>query len=65
MYVSNTMALNPRRKDIRAMQRRLRDEISGEQNTLKVSGSVEEVSIRLDPDAERQQRWATTILGQA
>lgn len=41
----STMATKPRRENIRAMQRKLGDETSGEQDTPKVGGSVEDLGV--------------------
>lgn len=45
------------------MQRRLRDETSGEQDAPKTSGSLEELCVRHDPDAERPQTRVAARLG--
>lgn len=65
VYVLGTMASKPRHDELRAMQKRLRDEILGEKDASKTSGLVEELSIRPDPDTDRPQMRVATKLGQA
>lgn len=42
--------------EISAIQRRLRNEASGDQDVFETSGSLKELIVQPDPDAEQPQR---------
>lgn len=58
------MAPKAKRCDIRAIQRRLRDETSEDEQTPALSRSLEDLNIRPDPEADRPQTRATIRAGQ-
>lgn len=51
--VLGTIAPKPRCEEIKAIQRRIRDETSGDEEISQVSGSLKELSVRPNPDADR------------
>lgn len=45
MYIPRTMASKPRHEEIKAIMRRLRDELFREELTPKLTGSLEKFSV--------------------